>query len=373
MARLLSFSAALSIVILVLHFREAAVNHWTRALFATAPVVFTLGHNIYFLVRYLQRRSTILQQRADGTNVWPIEPLFPGASERNHLLTLGVAALYFHFVWGWAVLPKKGVFNLRWAEDVEGIALTASYWLEIVVAFYILRCATTIRTIEDGVLCAHAHRRTCKKCHLRERDCAAPLVAPTRLRVPPIRVLIPSLVFAAIFANVAYRHHSASQESQVWFYAFAVTSALAVVHRAYFILRILYISCRRGADAPAWPFSPFIPSTRERALYAVGNASFFELYCYATVMVASEGWAFLRQGLLERFMLVTLGGLLVVDGVAVVFGIKMDKAERRAQCISEGHEWKCTRLGCKADHAADSPSELGNVEEKIGGNLEEKV
>jgi hypothetical protein len=71
-------------------------------------------------------------------------------------------------------------------------------------------------------------------------------------------------------------------------------------------------------------------------------------------------------------VLAVLGALLLVDGVVLVFGVKMIKTECRVRCLSTGHEWKCVWLGCKADNAIDIPSELGDIE-KVGGHTGRKV
>jgi hypothetical protein len=373
LARWLALSAILSTVILVLHYRKAPANNWTHAVFAAAPFLLTLGHNAYFAVRWLQRRSTILRKRSDGANAWPTEPLFSSVSERNRLLQAALAALFLQLTWGWTVLLNKGVLSLRWPEDIEGMVLTAAYWLELVAAFYTIGCMGVVHTLEDRILCAHAHERNCKRCYAQERNCEDQPTLPTRPRVHPIRVLVPSMIFAAILSNIAYRPQSISSAGQMWLGAFAVISALAVVHRAYFILRILYAAHRRGASAPAWPLSPFVPNGWERALYVGGNIFFFKFYCFAAAFMFSEGGAALGHGPLGRFIFAIFCGLLIVDGVAAVSGVKMDKIERKARCQSEGHKWKCIRIGCNAVQTTGRASELADIEKKVGGNLGEEV
>jgi hypothetical protein len=286
MARWLSFSAMLSATILLLHHCDVIANHGKHIVIATVPFLLTLGHNIYYLVRYFQRRSAVAQIRADGTDVWPTEPLILSALERDRLIMTFPAALFLQLAWGWMALPMKGVFNLWWPEDIYGMLLTAVYWLEPLVTFYTFGCMSVVHNMEDSALCTQVHKRKCKKCGILEREREAQPAFPARPRVPPVLVLIPSMILAAVFMNLEYRRLSINQQEQALFYVFAIVFPSALVHRAYFILRILYATHRRDAKAPAWPFSPLM-STRQQSNYTTGNIIFLQFYCLAAFVIAN--------------------------------------------------------------------------------------
>jgi hypothetical protein len=350
----LSISAILSAAIIVLH--ACTIQGLSPALLVFAiPSYFTLALSGIYLVRLYQRRAAQAE--------WPTTRLFPEDSPRLHSTTIALLAFAIQVVYGQLQLPSQGVRNLRWPEDVVAMALVAVYWLELVTSFIVFAHFASARTAEDKVRCAGGeHEMFCKKCKYFERNMHKRDPLPTRLRIHPIRMLVPSMILAATLAYTLQVPPSVSPGIQSFLQAYAVVAALAVVHRAYFIIRAQLASLRPQADTPAWPATPMWSRKWERVVYTVGCVVSFELYLFAAGTAATEHWAFWRQGPMEQVAGACLAGLVVLDGALFFHALKMDNVERAARCVSDGHAWKCTRLGCKDQ--AKVADQISDVKEK---------
>lgn len=304
--------------------------------------------DVYYLVRYLQRRNTLTRDALDGGNAWPDVPLFSGEWEQDLHFRGALTVVWMHFIAGPNILSEKPAMDLRWSEDKLAIALAGTYWLGLLSHVAVLIQAIIVRKREDKVLCATAHRMRCKNCKVFEEKLGEQAAFPTRLPLHPARVLLSSLFVSVIFLYAIQKKFDFNDEK---LYLLSIIPSLSILHHLFFLSRLRRFS-RRKNSSPSWPATPIFARKWEAMAYIIGLLLLFVVQVPAMILVAEENQlTFWREGSVEIIIGLSYILATIILATGMVFGVIMITAEARAKCERDGHEWKCSRL-CTLDEEA---------------------
>jgi hypothetical protein len=85
------------------------------AYFVTSTIC-AVVFNIYYLIRYLQRRTVLKCEALDGCDAWPAEVIFPGKQERRNYVHGALYVICVHIINALGTLATKRIPNLRQTE-----------------------------------------------------------------------------------------------------------------------------------------------------------------------------------------------------------------------------------------------------------------
>jgi hypothetical protein len=317
--------------------------------FTIAPAM-SIIHSTYYLGRLFQRRH-VFKIDQDAPEAWPYTILFPGKQERSNLTSGVVAMAYLYCLFGSAITvtilcaPKGYYTNIA----VFGLVYLAQWITIVVVGIEALK----VRIVEDSVMCERTHAWVCQRCQVEENEFDE-IDAQMRTRRPRIGIVLASSSLLSL-SLLYFGYVRWFTEAPAVCGMASVLIAATLLHHAYFGIRLFRTPDTRR-QGEGWPLTPIFPGL-VGTLYGTATRGLGMSYLAMTILVAGslynlDSFTYSSATALAAVVLCALEALVLLRAASQ--GLDMTKTENKAQCVREGHSWKCSRI-CSATQETASP------------------
>jgi hypothetical protein len=345
----LILSCILSTHILILSFKY---DRHPRSNFHYIAPIGTIIHSAYYLFRLLQLRAQAKAADAslDQAEAWPLTRVFPGKKERKQYWSWAMSFAWIYFIgWTRSAYPVA-MMDLRWPKDKEEILarsiILSQLIMSLTVAFQALR---TVRR-EDKAQCEIEHDWMCVYCKTMQTDASVNEMPVHKSSVHPHSVpkgiLGTSLVLNGLITYLAYSRFWAEDHWTV--YQIAVLPAGFIVNHCLLLARSS--SERRAQEnVVPWPATPIFKKRRGAGIHTFAMSLMLMLFAVAGQEMAERvDWVIWTSGDCMRTAIGLLWVLeMLVLSAGLMNAVKIEKWERKARCVQEGHRWRCARM-CRA-------------------------
>jgi hypothetical protein len=307
--------------------------------FTIAPAM-SIIHSTYYLGRLCQRRH-VFKIDQDAPEAWPHTVLLPGKWERSNLINGVAVMVYLSSPLGSSITTELLCAPKGYYTNIAAFVLVyLAQWITIgVVGIEALK----VRVVEDSVMCERTHAWVCQRCQVEENEFDE-IDAQMRTRRPHIGIVLASSSLLSLSLLYIGYVRWFTKDPAVYIMALALIAA-TLFHHAYLGIRLFRTGGirRRGRERLFTPIFPGLVHT----LYGTDTRVIGMCYLVMTI-IASESLYDLKSFTYSSATELATVALCALEALVLMRaasqGLDMAKTENKAQCVREGHSWKCSRL-----------------------------
>jgi hypothetical protein len=305
--------------------------------------IYRIGFGAIYVVREIiaEFRDIPFEDR-DASDARLLTPLLPYKCGHSQHLCCTILACFLHSVLLMSVNDDS--FQVQPLEGAAIILFSAAVMSDSFLTILPVIEELRLCELQAADPCKEGHNlQRCSRCYVYERDLKNDQ-PPIQLRFHPSSILCASALSSLILIyNI---HQSRAGDNPGSLYKAILSPVLTLTHHAIFLLLFLIRASRKQYFRSPSPYTSLFANKWERNFYVWGLFVIWDIYVLVVPTWINDGsWVFWNKGGTEF----TVGWSyvsVILLGAATVSGFLLDTAEKRAQCIQEGHLWRCARWRC---------------------------